>query len=64
MQPSGGDWWHIRHLALALAHVGTIWHPETAARYTFVVPVVSVGRKGGEIYMIVFGIRWVPDRGT
>ena len=26
VQPSGGDWWHIRHLALALVHVGTSWH--------------------------------------
>ena len=49
---------------LALAHVGTRSHRESAARYTFLVPVVSVGRKGGEIYMIVFGIRWIPDRGT
>ena len=49
---------------LALAHVGTSWHCESAAKYTFLVPVVSVGRKGGEIWIIVFGIRWVPDRGT
>ena len=64
MQPSGGDWWHIRPLALASIHIGTGLHRESAVWYHVVHPGLSVGKKRGKNVTFDFESRWISAGGT